>query len=118
MNSKQFVDLPLLGRNFTTLIDVLPGVANIPSTDAFYATSGVQGLAIAPAVYGQRPRDTYYSLDGAVNMEPNFSRIGMLPPPEGIAQMEVESAMATGASGWGSGANVNIMTTSGKREFR
>src|SRR5438094_7569278 len=117
VNSKQFVELPLLGRNFTTLIDVLPGVANIPRTDPFYTTSGVQGLAIAPAVYGQRPRDTYYSLDGAVNMEPNFSRIGMLPPPEGIAEMKVESGMATGAYGWASGANVNIVTKSGTREF-
>ena len=60
VTSREFTELPLLGRNFTTLLDVLPGVANIPSTDAFYATSGVQGLAIAPAVYGQRPRDTYY----------------------------------------------------------
>jgi len=117
VTSREFSTLPMLGRNFTTLLDTLPGVANIPSTDAFYATSGVQGLAIAPAVYGQRPRDTYYSLDGAVNMEPNFSRIGMLPPPEGIAEMKVESGMATGAYGWASGANVNIVTKSGTREF-
>lgn len=117
VTSREFTELPLLGRNFTTLLDVLPGVANIPSTDAFYATSGVQGLAIAPAVYGQRPRDTYYSLDGAVDMEPNFSRIGMLPPPEAISEMKVESGMATGAYGWASGANVNIVTKSGSRDF-
>ena len=48
VTTREFTELPLLGRNFTTLLDVLPGVANIPSTDAFYATSGVQGLADAP----------------------------------------------------------------------
>jgi hypothetical protein len=117
VNSREFVALPMLGRNFTTLIDVLPGVVNIPSTDATYATSGVQGAAIAPAIYGQRPRDTYYSLDGADNVEPNFNTIGILPPPEAIAEMKVESGMATGAYGWASGANVNIVTKSGTREF-
>lgn len=40
VNSQQFADLPMLGRNFTTLIDMLPGVANVLSSDATYAPRG------------------------------------------------------------------------------
>src|SRR5207248_11784357 len=102
----------LLGRNFTTLVDILPGVVNIPSADAFYSQSGVNGAAVLPAIYGQRPRDTYYSIDEAPNASVMANILGILPPPEAIAEMKVESGMAKGAFGWASGANVNVETKS------
>jgi hypothetical protein len=42
VKSREFVELPMLGRNFTALMDILPGVANIPSSDATYTTSIVE----------------------------------------------------------------------------
>jgi hypothetical protein len=41
----------MLGRNFTALMDTLPGVANIPSSDAVYTTSIVEG-ALLDASFG------------------------------------------------------------------
>jgi hypothetical protein len=117
VDAKQFNDLPMLGRNFTTLIDILPGVVNIPSADAFYSQSGVNGGAVLPAIYGQRPRDTYYSIDEAPDMSVMANILGVLPPPEAIAEMKVDSGMSTGAFGWAAGANVNVVTKSGTNTF-
>lgn len=115
VTARQFNSLPLLGRNFTTLIDVLPGVANVPGGDN--EPSGVAGAANMPSVYGQRQRDNDVTVDGVPDLEPNFTRIGMLPPPEAIAEMKVETAMDTGAYGWASGANVNLVTKSGTNKY-
>ena len=117
VDSHQFTELPQLGRNFTTLLNILPGVSPVPGADASYAGSGVGNQAIVPSVYGQRQRDNDFTLDGATNVTPNFSRLGMIPPPEAISEMKVSAGMDSGAFGWASGANVNIVTKSGSNEF-
>jgi len=117
VDSHQFTELPQLGRNFTTLLNILPGVSPVPGADASYAGSGVGNQAIVPSVYGQRQRDNDFTLDGAVNVTPNFSRLGMIPPPEAISEMKVSAGMDSGAFGWASGANINIVTKSGSNEF-
>ena len=117
VDSHQFTELPQLGRNFTTLLNILPGVSPVPGADASYAGSGVGNQAIVPSVYGQRQRDNDFTLDGATNVTPNFSRLGMIPPPEAINEMKVSAGMDSGAFGWASGANVNIVTKSGSNEF-
>jgi hypothetical protein len=117
IDSHQFTELPQLGRNFTSMIDILPGVAPVPGPDASYAGSGVGNQAVVPSVYGQRQRDNDFTLDGATNVTPNFSRIGMIPPPEAIDEMKVSSGVDSGAFGWASGANINVVTKSGTNEF-
>jgi hypothetical protein len=36
VDSQQFTQLPQLGRNFTTLVSILPGVNPVPGADASY----------------------------------------------------------------------------------
>ena len=117
VDSQQFTQLPQLGRNFTTLVNILPGVNPVPGADASYAGSGVGNGAIVPSVYGQRQRDNDFTLDGATNVTPNFSRLGMIPPPEAIDEMKVSSGMDSGAFGWASGANINVVTKSGTNQY-
>jgi Carboxypeptidase regulatory-like domain len=117
VTARQFTSLPLLGRNFTTLVDVLPGVTNIPSTDASYAPSGFNGDAVEPSVYGQRQRDNDITVDGATALAPNFTEITLFPPPEATAEMKVETGMDSGAYGWASGANINVVTKSGANQY-
>ena len=117
VTAQQFTSLPMLGRNFTTLLDMLPGVANVLGSDSTYAPSGVNGAAVLPSVYGQRQRDNYVSLDGIMAEDPDNGRISMLPPPEGIAEMKVETSTDSGAYGWGPGASINIVTKSGTNAY-
>src|SRR5260370_42493031 len=110
VDSHQFTELPQLGRNFTTLLNILPGVSPVPGADASYAGSGVGNQAIVPSVYGQRQRDNDFTLDWATNVTPNFSRLGMIPPPEAINETKVSAGMDSGAFGWASGAKRKIGT--------
>lgn len=106
---------PLLGRNFTSLITILPGAGSVP--DNHGDNSSVDNVALNPSMYGQRQRDNDYTLDGVVNTEPLLSTIGIYPPPEAIAEMKVESGSDSGAVGWASGANINIVTKSGTNKY-
>jgi hypothetical protein len=117
VDSHQFTQLPQLGRNFTSMVNILPGVAPVPGPDAGYAGSGVANQAVVPSLYGQRQRDNNFTVDGATNVTPNFSRLGMIPPPEAISEMKVSSGMDSGAFGWASGANINVVTRSGTNQF-
>jgi Carboxypeptidase regulatory-like domain len=113
----EFTQLPMLGRNFTSLINILPGVAPVPSADSTYAGSGVSNLAVIPSVYGQRQRDNNITLDGAIDVTPNFTRLDVIPPPEAIDEMKVSAGMDSGAFGWASGANINIVTKTGTNDL-
>ena len=115
VGSKQLNELPMLGRNFTSIILIAPGVAPVPPPDSVNLSVG--GLSLNPSVYGQRQRDNNFTLDGVGNNEPLFNGIPMFPPPEAINEMKVESGMTSGASGHASGANVNLVTKSGTKEY-
>jgi outer membrane receptor protein involved in Fe transport len=111
VESKQITQLPLLGRNFTSLLMVLPGVssAKAPRGGPF----SVGGTGNNPNVFGQRWRNNNYTFDGVSNNEPLFNGVPMLPPPEALAEMKVESGMSSGAYGHASGANINVVSKSG-----
>ncbi|HZO52730.1 MAG TPA: carboxypeptidase regulatory-like domain-containing protein [Bryobacteraceae bacterium] len=115
VESKQITQLPLLGRNFTSLLMIMPGVssAQAPRGGPF----SVGGSGNNPNVFGQRWRNNNYTLDGVSNNEPLFNGIPMLPPPEALAEMKVESGMSSGAYGHASGANINVVSKSGTNAF-
>lgn len=115
VNPVQLTQAPLLGRNFTSLVAILPGAGSVP--DNHGDNSSVGKVALNPSMYGQRQRDNDYTLDGVVNNEPLFSTIGIYPPPEAISELKVESGSDSGAVGWASGANINIVTKSGTNNY-
>src|SRR5581483_3762748 len=115
VESKQFNELPLLGRNFSNLILITPAVAPVEAVDLNNISFG--GLAVNPSVYGQRQRDNNFTLDGVSNNDPLFSGVPMFPPPEAIPEMKVESGMSSGAYGHASGANINLVTKAGTNEL-
>lgn len=115
VESKQITQLPLLGRNFTSLIMVLPGVSSVRSPRG--GPFSVGGTGNNPNVFGQRWRNNNYTLDGVSNNEPLFNGVPMLPPPEALAEMKVESGMSSGAYGHASGANINVVSKSGSNSF-
>ena len=120
VEAKQIEELPLLARNFVNLMLLLPGASPVPSPDgadrfSFIGRGGNMGFN--PSMYGQRQRNNNFTLDGAMNTDILFNSIGVYPPPEAMAEMKVESGMSSGAYGFSSGANVNVVTKSGSREY-
>lgn len=115
VESKQITQLPLLGRNFTSLVMLLPGVSSVKSPRG--GPFSVGGTGNNPNVFGQRWRNNNYTFDGVSNNEPLFNGVPMLPPPEALAEMKVESGMSSGAYGHASGANINLVSKSGTNAF-
>jgi len=115
IDSKQVTELPILGRNFTRALLIAPGVSAVDSSDT--NNRSVASLAVNPSFYGQRQRNNNFTLDGVGNKDSLFQHINLSPPLEAIAEMKIESGMSTGAYGHASGANINVVTKSGTREF-
>ena len=103
MESRQVLDLPLNGRNFTQLIALTPGVANVDVS---------QGGA-GPAVQGQRNRSNLYLADGVINSNLAGSQISVSPPLDSIQEFRVESVHNDAEFGGASGAYVNLSTKAG-----
>lgn len=117
----QVVGLPLLGRSFQSLLQVLPGVAYV-ATDAYNFSIGggtynAAGASVNPSVYGQRNRDNNYTIDGVPNNQVSYNGIPMYPPPEAIADMKVETGSDSGAYGWSAGATITLITKSGTNAY-
>jgi hypothetical protein len=111
----QFVALPLLGRNFQSLLAILPGVAYVPPPNGY--NFSVAGTGINPSVYGQRNRDNNYTIDGVPNNEESYNAIPTNPPPEAIAEMKVETGTDSGAYGWSAGATITLVTKAGTNRY-
>ena len=114
IEGKRLESLPVLGRNFTSLLLTLPGVS--PATPASSSRGGpmsVGDTGVNPSINGQRWRNNNYTLDGVANNEPLFNRVPLMPPPEALAEMKMEMALSSGANGHASGANINLVTRSG-----
>src|SRR5579875_1660564 len=114
VTARKMTSLPLPGRNFSTLVTTLAGVAPFD-----YARQNLSpgATAINPPVNGQRPRSNEYTLDGVPDMEPLFNAVTMFPPPEAIAEMKVQSGMDSGAFGYASGADIDVVTKSGTNQY-
>jgi len=121
IQTEQIHELPLLGRNFTSLLLTAPGVSTNPTPRGgpLSPTTGANSaitnpfIGTNPSINGQRWRDNDYLVDGVENNEPLFNGIPMQPPPEALTEMKMESAMSSGAYGHASGASINLVTKSG-----
>jgi hypothetical protein len=110
LQGQELTELPTLGRNFSTLLLVLPSVVNIVG-DA--GTAGPGGLGGLPVMYGMRPRYNNLTVDGFDSITPLFTTIGLYPPPEAIQEMKVDEVSDQGTTGWVPGANISVVTKSG-----
>jgi hypothetical protein len=114
LQGQELTELPTLGRNFTTLLLVLPSVVDITG-DA--GTAGVGGIGGLPVMYGLRPRYNNLTIDGFNSITPLFTTVGLYPPPEAIQEMKVDEVTDQGTAGWVPGANISVVTKSGTNTY-
>ncbi len=118
IENQRIVDLPLNGRNFTSLIALSPNV-----TSGFAASGGAstrQGgdrTTIAQiAVSGQRQVYNYYTLDGIVNTDPNFNTYTFLPSIDAIQEFKVQTGIYSAEFGH-QASQINVSTKSGTNQY-
>ena len=119
VESKAVEDLPLNGRNFVQLAQIVPGANEGPSHSA---ASGGGGADFRPSsalvVNGQSDVQNNYMLDGTDNNERLLGLLGVRTSVDAIAEVNVMTGQYTAELGRTSGGVVNIITKSGTDQFR
>src|SRR5882724_3983347 len=117
IGSKQVVDLPLNGRQFTQLVLLTPGAAPKESGQQSAFVIPIGGGGISPSVHGQRGQQNNFTLDGILNNAIFDNTWAISPPPDAIQEFNVQSQMTDAQFSISSGANVNVVTKSGSNEI-
>ncbi len=116
VNARSVNDLPLNGRNFTFLAQVVAGV-NTPQADTRgNAASG------AFAANGLRPSQNNYLLDGIDNNSDNVNFLNgtnfvVLPPPDALSEFKVQTSDFSAQYGRAGGAILNASIKSGTNQI-
>ena len=125
IETKQVNELPLDGRNFTSLLALTPGVVPIMvGQSAGMSGSGGFGAAVAigsdysfPAINGQTNRSNFFLLDGLYNYSAIESTYAVAPIIDAIQEFKVVSHTDSAEFGGVLGGVVNTVTKSGTNEI-
>jgi hypothetical protein len=120
IEGRQVVDLPLNGRNFSSLALLTPGVSrgaysNIatgtgPGGAAAETWRNYESGGAALAVNGLRPQADNYLMDGIDNNESLVNTIVIFPAIEDIAEFKTTTNVAPAEFGRAGGAVVQVVT--------
>jgi len=114
VDEKQTQDLPLNGRNFTQLVQLVPG-ANEGPPDSL--TNGTKlddhRQSAAVSVNGQSDVLNNQMIDGGDNNERLIGTVGVRPSVEAISELRVQTSDYTAEVGRTGGGVVDVLTKSG-----
>ena len=111
VTTKEVLDLPLNGRNFTQLGLLQAGVA--PMTAGIQQAGGSLRSGHGYAVNGQRPESNIYRLDGASNVNRMDGGFALRVPVDAIAEFRILTHTASAEYGGTSGSTTTVVTRSG-----
>ncbi len=115
VRSREVMDLPLNGRNFTQLGLLLPGVD--PLTSGLLKAGGTLREGQSYAVNGMRPESNEFLIDGVENYNLVNAGFVLEPPPDAIAEFRILTNTAPAEFGNNAGSTTNIVTRSGTNQF-
>ena len=110
VDTQKILALPLNGRNFTQLALLVPGV-----------TTGTEGGGAGPdgfSANGLRADQNAFQIDGTSNSDPLANRISVRPSIDSLQEFKIQTNNYSAEFGKGAGAQVNIVTKSGTKQFR
>jgi hypothetical protein len=114
-------DLPLNGRNFTSLLPLSPGVSPVSVAQNASGGSAFAGNAIGsfsfPAVNGQRNRSNMFLLDGSNDLGSFLGTYNFAPIIDTVQEFKVQSHNDEAEFGQALGGIVNVVTKSGTNEY-
>lgn len=124
LESRTVTGIPLNGRNPADLMYTVGGTANaLVSPSSTAANSTVQegdatlSSESAPTTNGVRPGGTYFSLDGAGNVDPFNLNGGVFPNPDATQEFSVVTGSYGARYVSAPGGAVNIVTKSGANQI-
>jgi hypothetical protein len=126
IETKQVNDLPLDGRNFTSLLQLTPGVVPIMTGQnaGMNGSGGGFGAPVAigadyafPAINGQTNRSDYFLMDGLNNYGTLESTYAVPPIIDAIQEFKIVSHTDNAEYGSVLGGVVNVVTKSGTNQY-
>jgi outer membrane receptor protein involved in Fe transport len=111
---KRIAELPINGRNFQSLIPLIPGV--VPSNSTVGIFDNPQGTQFYQ-VNGQNNSANNFQIDGVDNNEPLLGLVVQIPPAEAIQQFSVSTSNYDAEFGRAVGAVINVTTRPGSNDF-
>jgi Carboxypeptidase regulatory-like domain/TonB dependent receptor-like, beta-barrel len=110
VNSQSTVQLPLATRNFTQLMELVPGAIPIGSSDSI---AGGTNFSIS----GNQEMQNNFMIDGVNDNESMFAQFAMQPVIDSIAEFKVQTNITSAEFGSAAGANIAVATKSGTNQF-
>jgi hypothetical protein len=105
VNSQQIVDLPLIGRNFTQLEQLAPGV--VSASDRFGTFS----------VNGSQTQQSSFTINGTDSNDIPLNTPLILPSPDAIQEFNLISSTINPEYGRNSGGIVNALIKNGTNQY-
>lgn len=124
VDSKKVVDLPLNGRNFVQLTQLIPGVN--PGTISSIATRRGRGSIgqsdansglTATQINGQRDTQNRYFIEGTESMDYDANTYSFSPSVDAISQFKVDTSSSTAENGGALGGFINVILKSGTNAY-
>jgi Carboxypeptidase regulatory-like domain/TonB dependent receptor len=119
LSTTEIENIPLNGRNFSSLTLYQPGAVDTDPTgmggnNAIERNTYNSGIA---SINGNREQENNYTLEGADNNEPQNNLIAYNPSPDAIAEVRVISANANATYGNANGGAIVTILKSGTNHF-
>jgi hypothetical protein len=119
LSTNEIQNIPLNGRNFSSLTLYQPGAidtdpSGLTGNNAIERNTFNNGVV---AINGNRQQANNYTIEGADNNEPQNNLIGYNPAPDAIAEVRVVSANANATYGNGNGGAIVTVLKSGTNRF-
>jgi hypothetical protein len=115
LTSTRLTSIPLNGRNFASLTQLIPGAIST-SPNAMNTSARFQGSGSRPQVNGNREQTNSFLLDGIDNNDSIDNRIGYQPNVDALDEVKVITGNGSSEFGNVGGAIVNATIKSGTNE--
>src|SRR5436190_19932980 len=109
VDTQKILALPLNGRNFLQLARLVPGV----NTGTEGGDAGPDGFS----ANGLRADQNAFQIDGTSNSDPVRNQITFKPSIDSLQEFKIETSNYSAEFGKGAGAQINVITKSGTKEF-
>lgn len=124
IQAKEIQQLPLNGRNFTSLLILSPGVTPVSTAQGSGISTTDAGISAIPGTafykvsfFGQQNRETLYLMDGIVNTDIRGAIYGFLPIIDAMSEFKIQSHIDSAEYGIVTGGIVNMLSKSGTNRF-
>ena len=125
IDAAKIVDLPLNGRNFIQLAQLVPGVqAGTPGSITVrrgrgsVGQSDPSGGSTAASANGSRDTANRYYLDGIEVMDYDAMTYSFSPSVDSLSEFKVQTSTYSAEYGGAPGGQINMLTRSGSNQFR